>query len=200
MASVYKRKRLEPLPDGAVVVTRKGRQKARWKDGDDKTRTAPVTVPKRGKLAGQTCIVTEPDRYTVVYTDETTRRRTVTAYTDKAASERLAHKLEDRGRQRRDGLIDAKAEAFATQERRPLTEHLDEWFSALVARGNTERYANGRRAQAQAVIESRKARRISDLVPSRVQAAIKARIDAGCSLRTANAYLSSIKGFSRWLW
>ena len=76
-------------------------------------------------------------RWTVCYTDEHGRRRTVAAYTDKVASERLASELEDKARQRRDGLIDTKAEAYAVHERRPVSEHLADWRGHLSAKGVT---------------------------------------------------------------
>ena len=56
------------------------------------------------------------------------------------------------------------------------------------------------------LIDLARARRISDLIPSRVQAALKAvrdkgvRRDEGVSLRSVFHYTRAVKGFSRWLW
>ena len=50
------------------------------------------------------------------------------------------------------------------------------------------------------LIELARARRISDLAPSRIQAALKAIRDEGISLRSVHHYTRAVKGFSRWLW
>ena len=50
------------------------------------------------------------------------------------------------------------------------------------------------------LIELARARKISDLTPSRVQAALKGVRDEGASLRSVHHYTRVIKGFSRWLW
>src|SRR5512135_181628 len=45
-----------------------------------------------------------------------------------------------------------------------------------------------------------RAKRISDLAPSKVQAALKAIRESGVSLRSVHHYTRAVKGFSRWLW
>ena len=52
------------------------------------------------------------------------------------------------------------------------------------------------------LIELARARRISDLSPSRIQAALKTIRDGdeGVSLRSVHHYTRAVKGFSRWLW
>ena len=67
MGSVYKKTFTKPLPEGAEILTRKGERLARWKDAKGKTRTAPITVPKKGKNAGQDRIVNVAGTYTAKY-------------------------------------------------------------------------------------------------------------------------------------
>ena len=50
------------------------------------------------------------------------------------------------------------------------------------------------------LIDLARARRVSDLAPSRVQSALKAIRDEGVSLRSVHHYTRAVKGFSRWLW
>ena len=52
MGTVYHKSYTKPLPDDAEVFTRKGETLARWRDANEKTRTARVTVPAKGKHAG----------------------------------------------------------------------------------------------------------------------------------------------------
>ena len=80
-----------------------------------------------------------------------------------------------------------------------MSEHLTDYKSDLLAKGNTHQHANETHALAANVVERGKVGRISELTPARVQGAIKSIRDAGRSLRTCNKALQSIKSFSRWL-
>src|SRR3954451_12620 len=76
-------------------------------------------------------------KYVIFYTDETGRRRKKVGATDKSVTQRIARNLEDRVALRREGVIDAKAEAYLLHESRPLAGHLDDWRCDMVARGKT---------------------------------------------------------------
>jgi len=139
--------------------------------------------------------------YYITYQVRPGRRKTVTGCKDRAATEALARKLEADAMLRREGVIDTKAERYAAAETKPLMEHLAEYHAALLAKGVTRVHANLVRTRAAKVIGLCGARRLSDLVPSSVQAVIGSlRDDEGFSLQTCNHYLRAIKQFSRWLW
>ena len=55
----------------------------------------------------------------IAYADENGIRRTVKGCPDKAATEAMARKLESEAELRRRGVIDPKADAYATHEARP---------------------------------------------------------------------------------
>lgn len=70
------------------------------------------------------------------YFDHQGRRREKSARTtDKAAAQRIANDLEAKVALRRDGIIDAKAESFAEQGRKPLKEHVVDYIEQLPVRG-----------------------------------------------------------------
>ena len=48
MGSLRRKTFTKPLPDGAELFTRKGETFAKWRDGNGKTRTAPVTTAGDG--------------------------------------------------------------------------------------------------------------------------------------------------------
>ncbi len=48
MASVFKKIVTRPLPPDAEIITRQGKQLARWRDGKGKLKTSPVTIGKNG--------------------------------------------------------------------------------------------------------------------------------------------------------
>ena len=127
------------------------------------------------------------------------RKTKCTSTTDKATAERLARKREDEATQRREGLIDPKAEHYRDHEARLLTQHLENLRVYLLAKGDTKKHANETRNKASHVINEAHMKRISDLTLSGVQAAIGELRDGGASLRTCNAYRAAIKTFSRWL-
>ena len=119
---------------------------------------------------------------------------------DKAATEAMARRLESEAELRRRGIIDPKADGFARHEARLLADHLADWKADQLARGVTAKQAGQNHTRAARVIDLAKARRLSDLTPSGVQAALGAIRAEGKSLRTVHHVTRSIKGFSRWLW
>lgn len=138
-------------------------------------------------------------KYVILYFDEHGKRRKVIGATDKGVTERLARDLENKVLLRREGVIDARDEARRAHEARPVADHLADWHADLVARGVTSKQANQNRTRAGRVIELAKARRLSDLTPSSVQAALGAVRGEGLALRSVHHYTRVIKSFSRWL-
>lgn len=127
------------------------------------------------------------------------RRIHCTQTTDKAAALRIANKLEADAALRRDGVIDAAADRIAAEERRPLVDHLRDFCKALEAKGNAAEYIDQTIARAEFIIGKCAATFPKDLTASAVQQAVRSIRDNGKSIATANAYLRSIKGLSRWL-
>ena len=69
MGTVYRKTVTKPLPPNAEIVTRKGKRVAKWKDAKGKSRTEPVTTPKKGKYAGQDRLVITARTFTAKYRD-----------------------------------------------------------------------------------------------------------------------------------
>ena len=136
----------------------------------------------------------------IAYQDEHGVRRTVKGYTDKAATDQLAHKLETEAGQRRRGEIDPKSDAYAAHEARPLLEHLGAWQTYLLGKGNSQRYADEGHARVVKLMALAKANRLSDLTLSRLQAALASLKSEGLSLRTIHHYTRLTKNFTKWAW
>jgi integrase len=135
----------------------------------------------------------------ITYFDESGHRRTMRGCPDKTATERIASKLESDVAERRRGLIDPKAEGFAAHERNALAAHLAAWHAFLIGKGNTATHADLSRNRAARLIDLARAGRLSDLTPSRVQAALKALRDEGLSLQSIHHHVGVAKAFARWL-
>src|SRR5262249_37580162 len=98
------------------------------------------------------------------------------------------------------GLIDPKALGFRDHEARTLADHLRDYHAYLIGKGATPAHADLSRSRVARLIDLAHARRVSDLTPSRVQAALRTIRDQGLSLRTIHHHVRVVKGFARWLW
>ncbi len=134
------------------------------------------------------------------YVDENGVRRTRKGFTDRSKTKALADHKESEARLRREGCIDPKADRRLQAEQSPIASHLADYEKSLQNKGNTVKHVSQTREYAGKIIEFANVKWISDLAPSAVQNAIARIKGQGASLRTCNAYLQAIKGFSRWLW
>jgi len=137
--------------------------------------------------------------------DRTQRIERSTGTTDRKLAERLAQKWEDRETERREGLVDVRAESLAAHQRSSLDRHLRDFLLYLEGKGTSEQTVDTAEARIKAILAKASAERIADLTPSRVLAAIKAlrspgvATPRGISNKTASHYVTAIKGFTRWL-
>ncbi len=142
------------------------------------------------------------------------RRERSTKTTDKRAAERILSKWSTEATLRRTGVVDARAEALASQGRRPIAEHLADFKAALLAKGTTPRHAELVAARAGKVIAGAGFKRWTDMSASRAMEYLKAlRADTetcneagevvkrkrGISAQTFNFYLQALKQFGRWM-
>jgi integrase len=138
-------------------------------------------------------------RYTILYFDENGDRRKRTGYTDKAETQRLANKLEDEARQRRDGLIDTAAERFAAQAKRAIGRHVDDFIATLEARKRDPKHVRTTRTYIERIVKQAQAEHLSDLTLSAVELVVGAIAEElKLSARAINAHTTAIKAFLRW--
>lgn len=165
------------------------------------------TVFKRGGKANR------GGYWYIGWRDYTGKRRTkCTRTTDKATAERIVAKYEADAAARRSGAIDATLEGFGIEARRPIADHVADYKAHLGARQNTSRHVALTIAHIEAILGQCKATTYRGLTGAGVMQAIDNIRRAGnrktkdesrrlpMSLRTCNAYLRSIKSFTRWLW
>ena len=117
---------------------------------------------------------------------------------DKRMTEEMARAAESEVARSRAGLIDHRAEAIRDHDARPVTEHLDEWRASMIAKGRTEKHAKLSHNRALRVVQLAGAARLSDLQPSRIQAALASLRKAKRSLETCNHHRACIRAFARW--
>jgi integrase len=140
-------------------------------------------------------------KYVILYTDESGRRRKKIGTTDKGVTQRIARELENRVALRREGLIDPAAERFASQDRTPIREHLDDFISTLTARQRNAKHVRSTRTYVERVISQTRAEKLSDLSPSVVTLALsRVAEEEKLSARAVNAHATAVKAFARWAW
>lgn len=209
MASTYRRSRSYPIPDGAEIVERKRKatsaelkkhpeQKhvverfAKWREGKGRNRR------ERLNDAGEKIIVPSGS-YLIDYWDENGKKQTVNSGTsDRDAAEQIAGQLETEVALRKRGIINTAQERFANEVRRPLAEHIEDFRGYLSAKGNTRDHVHRTCQNIEWIAETCHAKKIGDLTGTGVLGAVDELRDADASLRTCNAYLRSIKSFTRW--
>jgi len=195
MATIYKRTRKRPIPEGAEIITRKGERFAVWTEGKaHRRRRAPLTPD------GMFVVIESPG-YEIQYFDHNGQRRKKSIRcNDRDAAQQLANDLEKRAMQRREGCIDPTQERFAQESRRSLTDHLKDFGDFLTAKQNTPKHVRTTCRHVRWVLDKCDAESVVDLKGPAVLGSIGDLRESGASLRTCNSHLTSIKSFSRWLW
>jgi integrase len=117
---------------------------------------------------------------------------------DRRATGDLARSAEAEAARIREGVLDPREIGYRQHEARPLKIHLESWHAALLAKGTTMKHADLYRSRARRVLDLVKMARLSDLQPSRIQAALALLRDSGLSLETCNHYRAALRAFVRW--
>src|SRR3954452_15980063 len=100
---------------------------------------------------------------------------------DKRATEDLARLAASEAAKIKAGLIDPSELGQRDHAARPLEEHFEDWSAVLLARGRTVKHAELYLTRAARVADLAKARKLNDLHPSRIQAALATLRDEGKS-------------------
>ena len=137
--------------------------------------------------------------------DRTRRLERSTGTTDRRLADRLAQKWEAREIERREGLVDVRAEALATHQSKRLSSHLADYTEFLLSKGTSQQTVETAEARIATILKTARAEYASDLLPTPILAAIRqlrqpgTLMPKGLSNKTASHYVAAIKGFSRWL-
>ena len=146
--------------------------------------------PKTGKRVSR-----KTRKWYVKYRDAKGVTRKVPGYTDKDATRKLAADLEQRAAREHSGLTDR----FEQHRRCSITNHVDAFEIFLLARGNTQKHVQLKISRVRTVLEACSIRTIPGLSASAVSEWIDEKRRSGLSAQTLNHYLTSVKGFTRWL-
>lgn len=179
----------KPIPSEAEIVTHKGKPHARFKNRRGKAVLAPLADNgQRIRLWSR--------KWYGEYRDANGVEQCVPLSTNKTAAQQMLHELVRQAELGRIGILDP----YQEHRKRPLTEHLDDFRRYLQAKNNDPRYVSQVFAHCQALFDGTCARLMDDLDAGKIAEWLaEQRRSAGMSISTSNHYLTSAKGFSKWL-
>ena len=134
-------------------------------------------------------------KWSVRYRDCDGVLRQVPGFKDKEATRQLAAQLEKQSALKAVGVVDK----FAEHRKRPLVEHLADFETSLLAKENTAKHVDHVTKRTRRVLDGCGFRLMGDISAAKFSTWIATRRKEGLAAQTANFYLSSSKGFFRWL-
>ena len=193
MATVYKRRELRPIPEGATIVTYRGKPYAAWTDGRGKAQRAALNA------AGDR-IIQLAECYTAQYFDEHgKRRKAATGCHDKATAQQVADKIQSEVALRKRGCIDATQERLASEARRAIDEHLADFKAAMQSAARTAEHVDATIGFIQAIADAAGWQNLADIDADGANTYAADLLGKGSAARTVQARLTAIKSFTRWL-
>ncbi len=192
MGTVYKATFTKPLPTGAKIIVRTGRQLAEWQDAKGKRRTAPLTA------AGDR-IAVKAGTYTAKYRDGSgVVRKITTGCRDKTAAESVLADLERRAEKVKGGILTADEAAAIDQQDRPLAEHVAAFLNHQTAKGISRVQLNNTRSRLDRIAAECGFCRLADMNGTALERWLTARQDEGMGAVTRNGYREAWITFGNW--
>ena len=188
MPALFKATQSITLPADAEIVTKQGTPHARIvKNGK------PTLYPL--SKDGKNYLKPRPKWCAAVHQADGTRKR-VYFSTRKDTSEMMLAELLKRIEMEKVGVIDR----FATQRKRPLTEHVNDWAASLKANGREEGYIKKRTKRVSTILQECNFTFSADIQSEAVEQFLHdLREGQGLSIQTANDWLTAFRQLIRWM-
>ncbi len=139
-------------------------------------------------------------RYYFSYFDHNGKRHSRSARTtDKATAERIAAKYEADAALRREGVVDPQLDAICDQSRRSVESHLKDYEAKMGAANRAPQHISTTVAYIRTICKDRKFEKVADITADGINLYAGRLKEQGRSTRTVQAYLTAIKGFTKWL-
>ena len=195
MATVYRKKIIRPMPEGAEIVIQRGKQLVCWRDGRDRKRTAEIAVGKDGVVR----IATRTATYYAKYRDATGQLREIaTGCRDETAARAVLADLVRRSELVKARVITSTEDAIASHQDVPLTDHVEAWLAHLEAKGVTKGRIKTNRQRFTQVAEDCGFTRLMDLDGGELEKWMLRKAKEGMSAGSRNGYREACVGFANW--
>ena len=126
------------------------------------------------------------------------RREHSTRTTDRQTADRILQKLVADDALRRDGVIDPRDDRFATEGRRPLTEHVAAYIAHCRHAGQSPHHVGQKETQLEAMIAGSKATRLAELTADALELHLSALKDRKLAARSVNFARQIAVAFYGW--
>jgi len=195
MATVYRKKIIRPMPEGAEIVTQRGKRLACWRDGRDRQRTAEIAVGKDGVVR----IATRTATYYARYRDANGQARDVaTGCRDETAARAVLADLVRRSELVKAGVITPTEDAIAGHQDVALADHVEAWLAHLEAKDVTKGRIKTNRQRFTQVAEDCGFTRLADLDGGQLEKWMLRMAKEGMSAGSRNGYREACVGFGNW--
>jgi integrase len=153
-----------------------------------------ATVYKRGGTGNR------GGRYYIAYFDHRGKRLARSARTtDRATAERIAAKMEADAALRREGVIDPTLDGISRESRRTIESHLADYEAKFWTADRSDDHVKRTLRSIRWICKNAGFVLATDISADGVTRAAGQLKKKGRSARTIQAYLTAIKGFTRWL-
>ncbi len=182
----------KPIPENAEILTRKGQKYARFEDARGKRRVWPLNPND------DTQMLVRSQRYyfNICLADGTWKR--VKGFTDRAATQQEAAKLEREIARRKAGIVDGRHERLSQQQRRPILEHLRDYYEHMKNKGVSDWHFSETIRRLDAILKSCNPAFLNEIEATAVERWLNQLANEGTGARTRNTYLGSLKAFLNW--
>ena len=132
------------------------------------------------------------------YDHEGKRRERSTRTTDKAVAQRMLTKWTTDATLRREGVIDARKDKYATEGRKLLTDHVSDYITHCRRAGQDTRHVDQKKTHLYRLMDTTGATRMTDLTADALERHMAVLLNDGLSARTANFARQIAVAFSTW--
>lgn len=195
MATVYRKKIIRPMPQGAEIVTQRGKQLARWRDRKGRKHMAEVAVGRDGvvRIANRTAT------YYARYRDAKGQMRDVaTGCRDETAARAMLADLVRRAELVKANVITPAEDVIANHQDTPLIEHVEAWLAHLEAKGVTAGRIKTNRQRFTQVARDCGFARLTDMDGIDLEKWMLSEAKAGMSAGSRNGYREACVGLANW--
>ncbi len=190
--SLFKKTRNRPIPQGAEIISKRGKAVARWIDGHGNRQEAPVTADGEH-------IRIEQGTYSARY--RTADGRLVEFSTGARTQDAAAAILRERENfeaKIRCGAISPEEAMVSSWGSIDFGQHINAWLGALKGRGRTELHIRDMRYKAERLARECRIRNMVDISRNRIENWLHKQAENGMPPKTRNHYLVAIRGFCNW--
>jgi integrase len=191
MGSVFKKTATKPLPVGAQVFVRKGRQFARWIDAAGRKRETPMNEGGR--------IVVTARTYTAKYRDGNRQVQEIaTGCRDERAARSVLNALEKRAELVRAGVLTTAEGSMADHAAVPLAEHIAAFLTHQRSKGVVAVRVKNSESRLNRLATDCGFKRLAELDATRLEKWLSLNAVEGMSAGNRNEYRQELVGFGNW--